>query len=193
MNALTSLESLYDTKRGSDLPLPPELAALYGSLQFPPHSGKPYIIGNFVTTLDGVVALNEGGHKGGGDISGFNEHDRMVMGVLRAVADAVVVGAGTLRDAPGHLWTAEHIYPPLAKAYQSLRANLGKSEPPLNVIVTARGEVDLHWSVFQSGEVPVLIVTTPAGLQRIQEQTLPRSVQVAAIQSAGSISAHAVL
>jgi riboflavin biosynthesis pyrimidine reductase len=63
----------------------------------------------------------------------------------------------------------------------------------LNVIVTARGEVDLHWPVFQSGEVSTLIVTTAAGLQRIQEQMLPQSVQVAVVQSAGSISAQAVL
>jgi len=32
-----------------------------------------------------------------GDISGFNQHDHLVMGLLRAIADAVIVGAGTLR------------------------------------------------------------------------------------------------
>ena len=39
-----------------------------------------------------------------------NQHDRMVMGVLRAVADIVIVAAGTLRSVPKHLWTAEHAY-----------------------------------------------------------------------------------
>ena len=32
------------------------------------------------------------------------------MGLLRSVADAVIVGAGTLRSVPNHLWTAEHIF-----------------------------------------------------------------------------------
>ena len=63
----------------------------------PRHATRPHVIGNFVTSLDGVVSLGIPGKAGGGEISGFNPHDRMVMGVLRAAADAVVVGAGTLR------------------------------------------------------------------------------------------------
>ena len=102
MIELTPLDTLYDAGRGDDLPLPVELARLYGPLRFPLHPQRPYIIGNFVTTLDGVVSLQVAGHAGGGDISGFNSHDQMVMGLLRAVADAVIVGAGTLRASPQH-------------------------------------------------------------------------------------------
>src|SRR5438045_9520121 len=108
MNALTPLESLFDMERGQDLPLPPDLATLFGRLQFPPHLHRPYIIGNFVTTLDGVVSLGEPGYSRGGEISGSNQHDRMVMGLLRAIADAVIVGAGTLRSVPTHRSTAAH-------------------------------------------------------------------------------------
>lgn len=193
MNTLTPLEPLFDVERGSDLPLPPALATLFGRLQFPPHPLRPYVIGNFVTALDGVVALNEPDHPSGGDISGFNQHDRMVMGLLRAIADAVIVGAGTLRSVPQHLWTAQDIYSPLSDVYQQLRTTLGKTEPPLNVIVTARAEVDLNLPVFQSGEVPVLIVTTTHGAERIRAQHLPPSVQLSAIHGAGSLSARAVL
>jgi riboflavin biosynthesis pyrimidine reductase len=193
MSALIPLETLFEMERGDDLPLPPELATLFGRLQFPPHPRRPYVIGNFVTTLDGVVTLNEAGHAGGGEISGFNQHDKMVMGLLRAVADAVIVGAGTLRSVPHHRWAAQYIYPALATVYQQLRINLGKPEPPLNVIVTAHGNINLNLPVFQSGEVPVLIVTTTHGAQRIREQHLPPSVQVSAIQSAGPLSAQAIL
>src|SRR5881275_1339879 len=193
MNAQTPLESLFDVVRGAALPLPPDLTHLYGRLAFPLHPGRVYVIGNFVTTLDGVVALNEPGHAGGGDISGFHRHDKMVMGLLRAVADAVIVGAGTLRSVPQHRWTAQYIYPPLADAYQQLRSSLGKSAPPLNVIVTARGEVSLDLPVFRSGEVPVLLVTTAQGAERIRAQRLPPSVELSAIQSAGSLSARAIL
>src|SRR5947209_19137877 len=126
MNTLTPLESLFDMERDRDLPLPPDLAPLYGRLAFPLHPGRTHIVGNFVTTLDGVVTLNEPGHASGGDISGFNRHDQMVMGLLRAVADAVIVGAGTLRSVPQHRWTAQYIYPSQADAYQQLRTSLGK-------------------------------------------------------------------
>lgn len=193
MLTLAPLESLYEVERGGDLSLPSELATLYGHLQFPAHPGRLYIIGNFVTTLDGVVSLNLPGHTGGGDISGFNQHDRLVMGLLRAIADAVIVGAGTLRSVPSHRWTAAYIYPPLAEAYQQLRTSLGKSAPPLNVIVTEQGNVNLDLPVFQSGEVPVLIVTTRHGRDRIHAQDISPSVQVSAIESAGPLSARAIL
>ncbi len=194
MNTLQPLETLYTAERGPALPLPPELAALYGQLEFPPHPGRPYVIGNFVSSLDGVVALNTPGTKtGGGEISGFNEHDRMVMGLLRAIADAVIVGAGTLRSVPNHRWTALYIYPPLVRVYQQLRVNLGIAEPPLNVIVTAQGAVNLALPVFQSGEVPVLIVTTPAGAEQLRKQAIPSWVQISVADGEDTISARAVL
>ncbi|MGH2498394.1 MAG: RibD family protein [Ktedonobacteraceae bacterium] len=180
-------------ERGSDLPLPPELATLYGHLQFPPHAGRPYVIGNFVTTLDGVVTLNMPGQSGGGPISGESPHDHLVMGLLRAVADTVIVGAGTLRAVPQHRWTAAYVAPAYASAYQELRTRLGKPESPLNVIVTARGAVNLNLPVFQSGEVPVLLVTTTEGEERIRTQHVPLSVQIAAVQRAGTLSAQAII
>jgi riboflavin biosynthesis pyrimidine reductase len=193
MSGLAPLESLYEVEHGSDLPLPSELAAVYGRLQLPLYPGRPYVIGNFVTTLDGVVALSTTDQSGGGAISGHNPHDRMVMGLLRAIADAVIVGAGTQRAALRHRWTAAHVYPALAEAYEHLRTALGKAEPPLNVIVTARGAINLDVPVFQSGEVPVLIVTTADGLQRMGVHGLPPAVQAIAVQSTGRLSAQAIL
>src|ERR1700693_4378016 len=111
MNDLSPLDTLYETDRGDSLPLSSQLAGLYGDLRFPMDVDKPYVVANLVTSLDGVVSFDLPGHPGGGDISGSNPHDRMVMGLLRAAADAVIVGAGTLRATPGHVWTAEHIYP----------------------------------------------------------------------------------
>jgi riboflavin biosynthesis pyrimidine reductase len=193
MSELTPLQTLFDMEDGRDLPLPESLAALYGRIAFPSHPGRPFLLGNFVTTLDGVVSLNEAGHAGGGDISGFNRHDQMVMGLLRAVADAVIVGAGTLRSVPKHRWTAQYIYPPLGEVYQQLRMSLGKPAPPLNVIVTAHGEVDLHLPVFQAGEVPVLLITSTQGAERIRTQHLPAGVELQAIEGAGRLSAQDIL
>jgi len=72
--------------------LPSELRRDYdGDLQFSPAlEERPHVIGNFVSTLDGVVSYEIPGHVGGGEISGHDEADRFIMGLLRASADAVV-------------------------------------------------------------------------------------------------------
>ncbi|MGH2389281.1 MAG: dihydrofolate reductase family protein, partial [Chloroflexota bacterium] len=159
MSALAPLEILYEAGRGRVVPLPAALARLYGPLRLPARVDRPLIIGNFVTTLDGVVSLNAPGQSGGGPISGENAHDRMAMGMLRAVADAVIVGAGTLRSEPEHRWTAAYVAPRFAASYQALRESLGMPAQPMTVIVSASGEINLNLPVFQSGATPVLIVT----------------------------------
>ena len=193
MAPLTPMASLLDAVRGVDFPLPPELATLYGPLRFPSRKGHPYVIGNFVTTMDGVASLSAPGLEGGGPISGSNPHDRMVMGLLRSVVDAVIVGAGTLRSVPNHLWTAEHIFPTLSDPYRRLRIMSGRTAPPLNVIVTAHGELDLGLPVFRSGAVKVLVVTTPEGARRIRGHELPSSVDIEEEGEGGAIGARAIL
>ena len=193
MIGLAPLEVLYEAEQGEDLPLPPGLASRYGRLRLPLRIDRPYIVANFVTTLDGVVSLQVPGHEGGGDISGFSQDDRMVMGLLRAISDAVVVAAGTLRVVPQHLWTAEYIYPSLAAEYAQLRAFLGKPKPPLNVIVSGSGEIGPDSRVLRTGEVPALVVTTARGAERLHRQTLSPSVKIAPVAEDGAVSAGAIL
>jgi riboflavin biosynthesis pyrimidine reductase len=193
MPDLAPLESLLDAVAGNALPLPPALSTIYGPLRFPSLKERPHVFGNFVTTLDGVASLGDPGLLGGGPISGGNPHDRMVMGLLRSVADAVIVGAGTLRSVPRHLWIAEYIFPALSDPYRQLRAALGKDEPPLNVVVTARGEIDPALPVFNSGDVPVLIVTTPDGGRRLRALDLPPAVGIAEVEGEGALGAGAIL
>jgi riboflavin biosynthesis pyrimidine reductase len=155
--------------------LPEDLRILYsGDLQFPVHPDRIYVVGNFVSTLDGVVSFQIPGKSGGGEISGFNAADRFIMGLLRASADAVVVGGGTLRDtAAEHLWLAEHVYPEARDSYiRYRRAVLKKPEPPLNVIVTGSGIVDLQKAVFQTPGVSTIIVTSPNGRERLENNGL---------------------
>lgn len=94
--------------------LPQGLCDLYdGDLQFPAGSAqRPYVIGNFVSTLDGVVSFKVKGCSDGSAISGSDPADRFIMGLLRASADAVLVGAGTVHDeSPESLWIPEYTYP----------------------------------------------------------------------------------
>ena len=198
---LASLKTLFETKRGKVLPLPPNLARLYGCLRMPLPRSHPHVFSNFVTTLDGVVSLNAKGHASGGDISGFSAQDRMVMGLLRAIADVVIIGSGTLGADRRHVWTAEAIFPELADEYRLLSKALGKRGAPLNVIVSGSGEIDLGLPVFASGKVPALIVTTTAGAKRLRRQSVPDSVEIRAIrhsasavrQGARAIPANAIL
>lgn len=189
-----ALKTLFETKRGRVLPLPPGLARLYGSLRMPLPRSRPHVFSNFVTTLDGVVSLNAKGHASGADISGFSAQDRMVMGLLRAIADVVIVGSGTLDADRRHVWTAEGIFPELADEYRRLRKALGKREAPLNVIVSGNGGIDLRLPLFASGKVQALIVTTTSGAKRLSKQKTPDSVEIHAIPgSASAIPARAIL
>ena len=192
MNSLSPLESLFDSDRGGDLPLPPELSALYGRLSFPARSSRPYIISNFVSTIDGVVALDAPGKAMGDVISGANEHDSAVMGLLRSVAEIVIVGAGTLRASPRHIWTAEHIFPALASAYNSLRNNITETPTPLNVVVTAGANIDPSIPLFQSGKVQVLIITTKLGEERVRKMGMPAWVHVIAPRESGHLTAREI-
>ncbi|MCX7171513.1 MAG: dihydrofolate reductase family protein [Proteobacteria bacterium] len=191
---LTPLKTLLEAKRGKLLPLPPQLARLYGCLRMPLPRRHPHVFSNFVTTLDGVVSLNKKGHASGGDISGFSAQDRMVMGLLRAIADVVIIGSGTLGADRRHVWSAEAIFPKLADEFRQLRRDLGKSETPLNVIVSGSGEIDLDLPVFASGKVRALIVTTTAGARRLGKQSGSASVEIRAIhRGASGIPASAIL
>jgi riboflavin biosynthesis pyrimidine reductase len=190
---LSPFETLYDASQGRRMPLPAELEGIYGFLRLPVPRGRPYVTGNLVTSLDGVVSLGIPGRAGGKEISGFNTHDRALMGLLRAVADAVVVGAGTLREGKGQALTAANVYPPLAGAYTALGASLGKVGDPLSVIVTGSGDLDPSMQIFKTGQA--LVVTTHEGAQHLRKLGLPAEVEVVAaeVQDVSSIPPDAIL
>ncbi|MFI5276724.1 MAG: dihydrofolate reductase family protein [Ktedonobacterales bacterium] len=195
--ALEPFDVLFDVAAGVAAPLPPTLATLYGRLAFPTaaQAGRAWVMSNFVSSIDGVVAYTDPVPRGQGEISASDPHDRAAMGLLRALADAVMVGAGTLRAVPRHLWTPQYIYPPLAAEYAALRVALGKPPAPLAVIVSGSGAVDASLPVFQQADVPALLLTTPAGAARVAASALGPRAQAQAVASAGAgdITARAAL
>jgi riboflavin biosynthesis pyrimidine reductase len=162
------LALLFDETPGEPLPLPPDLLALHGPLRMAQRPDRPHVFANFVASVDGIVAFDPP-RGNGAEISGGNPRDLALMGLLRAVADGVVIGAGNLRAAGDHVWTAERVYPELAGSYAKLRSALGKATAPLQIVVSSSGNVDLSRAVF-SGVAPALLVTTAAGEARLGAQ-----------------------
>lgn len=178
--------------------LPPALSALYGGGLVVPEGtpDRPYVIANFVETLDGVVSYALPAEAGGGAISGENEADHVVMGLLRARADAVLFGTGSLHEDSGHVRIPSFIYPALEAEYTALRTLLGRANPlPLNVVVTASGQVDLSEPTFHHPGLRVLIATTPQGARQLAHAQLPSGVEVRALpeQPTGGVSPRALL
>ena len=161
------------------LPLPPALIRRYGGeLRFPAPD-RPWVFANFVTTIDGLVSFALPGRSQSGLISLDHPADRFMLALLRACADAVIVGAGTLREYPRSRWTPEETAPDLAGELAALRSALAKPRRPLVAFVTASGKIDLGLPVFTSGD-PVLVVTTTEGAARLG--AAPASVRVRATE-----------
>lgn len=116
----------------------------------------PSVVANFVTSVDGVVAL-EMNHSPS-VISQHSDADRFVMGLLRARADAVLIGGRTMRADPGHAWTAEYIYPEAAGDFRELRRSHGQPEEPRLIVVTASGDLDVEEPALDGA----LVITSPA-------------------------------
>jgi riboflavin biosynthesis pyrimidine reductase len=194
MNAAFSLRTLFDNTPAGAAVLPPELRRLYdGDLRFAGGSAdRPYVIGNFVSTLDGIVSFAVPGKEGGGEISGHDEADRFIMGLLRASADAVMIGSGTLHAThPAHLWLPEGVYAEGKKLYAELR-----DTAPYTVVVSGSGIVDLNRPMFQSGAVRVLILTTGDGAERLRAAgapTLPATRVLPVDSSGGALVPAAML
>jgi riboflavin biosynthesis pyrimidine reductase len=161
-------------------PLPPLLALRYGAdLTFALRAGRPTIVSNFVSTIDGVVAFDTKGHSGGREVSGGSAPDRFLMGLLRATADAVLVGAGTLRSGSRHVWTPGHVHPPATAAYAAWRETVGPRSPqPTTVVVTASGQVDPEHPALHAPGVPVVLVTTTEGAIVLARMALPPTVEL---------------
>ncbi len=128
------LELLHEPPGLESFALPDTLAALYpGSFGLP----QECVYANFVETLDGVVAL-PGVPRSNRLIADSSEADLFVMALLRACADAIVVGSKTLLASPQNRWTAEAAFPACADAFAELRVALGLAEQP-DVVVLTRG------------------------------------------------------
>ena len=149
------LEPLFEREGLPQIELPEELREFYGGgLGF----ASPVLYTNFVETIDGIVSIPEV-PRSNAIIAHESDADRCLMGLLRALADVVVIGSGTMLAAAKGTWRPDKVYPPSAGAYADLRRRLGKTEQPAVAIVTAGGSFDPGHPVLETG---ALVLTTAA-------------------------------
>ncbi|MBZ5567925.1 MAG: dihydrofolate reductase family protein [Acidobacteriia bacterium] len=165
---MRKFEVLFD--EGEASPVEDAAYGPYGRLGFPPvPAGRPWIFSNFVQSLDGIVSF-KGKHAAGADISRSQE-DRWLMDLLRAHADAVLIGVNTLRD---ETELGERPRGPVFRIMDPelcrLRQKLGKRRE-MNILVTGAATLDLSaFRVFDGELVDAVVVTTNAGAKRLAEK-----------------------
>jgi riboflavin biosynthesis pyrimidine reductase len=162
--------------------LPAELRERYGGgLGF----DGPCVYANFVETLDGVVAI-PGLEQSNVLVADSSDDDKFLMGLLRAFADVVLIGSGTLLASPKGRWRPEGVYPKAKPAFAALRVQLGKPERPAVAVLTTGASLDVGHSVLAEGAV---VLTTVSGAANL-EGAAP---EVVAVNDGDLVDLHAAL
>ncbi len=170
----------------------------------PPWPTRPWIYGNVIASANGVVAWRRRRPDddpvraiAGGDFSRPGRRaDTRLLRYLRACADAVSVGAQTLRDQPGLILTPGDVAREPAKAFYRFRATHGLRRVPLQVVYSQHGRLDLDVPLFNTPGLEVIVVTTGAGagLLRLRGSEAKGIILLEAgediVDSAGLIKAH---
>lgn len=158
---------LFGTGSGPPLVEPPE--AIYDEPSWPaPPEGRPHVAINMVMTADGRTTLHAGQHSRpiGSRI------DRTVMVRLRAYADALVRGAGTVRKDPYH--------PSLPPDAPGRRAARGLAGDLLVVVVSASADLPVDAPLFsRAPRRPVVFTAPTASPERLDRLSRVADVLVA--------------
>jgi riboflavin biosynthesis pyrimidine reductase len=180
------LELLYEASGLPSFDLPDEVLDGYGG---PLGFEEPRVVANFVSSIDGVVAappIAQSSKR----ISGGSDSDRFVMGVLRACADAIVIGSGTLAGSPHSLWTPGGSSAAGARAFAVLRRRRARHAAPALVVLTGTGEIDPgHPALAERG---ALVLTTDDGARRLAGR-LPERSEVISVGAGPKVDLRAAL
>jgi riboflavin biosynthesis pyrimidine reductase len=176
MPTIRQFEVLFDHAEPSPINHPAYTP--YGKLGFPsPPSERPWTYSNLVQSLDGIVSF-KGLHPAGSDISRSRE-DRWLMDLLRAHADAVILGVNTLFE---ETQLASDRRGPVYRIQDATLRDLRNKLRPrkeTNIFVTGRARFDLGaYRVFDGDLVDTIIVTTSAGAARLTHRKSHPHVRV---------------
>jgi riboflavin biosynthesis pyrimidine reductase len=169
------LEVLFEDEGLPTVLLPPLLEQLYGGAL---GLDDPCVYANFVSTVDGVVSVPSV-PRSNAVIAMDSDGDRLVMSLLRAFADCVLVGAGTLAASPKGTWRAERVFPAAEAELGELRRARGRPATPEIAIVTGRGSIDPSHPVLATRAV---VLTSDGGAERLAGR-LPAQTSVVSLGS----------
>jgi riboflavin biosynthesis pyrimidine reductase len=150
-----SLDVLWEQDGLPAVTLPEPLRMFYGGDL---GLARECVYANFVETIDGVVAIPDV-VQSNALVADGSDDDKQLMGLLRAFADAVLIGSGTLRASPTGRWRPEGVYPAAKEAFAELRAQLGKAERATVAVVTTGVSLDTSHPVLDEA----VVLTTDAG------------------------------
>jgi riboflavin biosynthesis pyrimidine reductase len=105
------------------------------------------------------------------------------MALLRACADVILVGSGTLLASPQGTWRPERAYPPATDALLALRRERGLPEQPRVAVVSTGATLDVAHPVLQRGA----LVLTTVGAEADLRASLPTEAEVIAVNEGDSI------
>ncbi|MFE0701368.1 pyrimidine reductase family protein [Streptomyces sp. NPDC058872] len=145
-----------------------------------PEGDAPWLRANMVSSLDGA-----GQHEGRSQPLS-SETDMRVFGVLRGLADVVVVGAETVR--------LEGYRPARAReAFAARRAAAGQGPAPVIAVVSASLDLDFSLPLFTEPLLPTLVLTgSGAPVERVREAREAGAVVLCAGDGARVVPARAV-
>lgn len=130
--------TLWPPDSGGDPDDADRLAALYA---YPPDLTAPWVRVGFVASADGAATVD--GRSGGLG----SPPDKRVFGMLRQLADVVLVGAGTVR----------------AEDYRGARRPIrGTDRPPPIAVITGSADIDPESRLLTDTAVAPIVLTTEA-------------------------------
>jgi riboflavin biosynthesis pyrimidine reductase len=191
----SAYDLLFDAGPAVGPGLPEPARAIYaGDWHMPPAPARrPYVFTNFVASHDGRISFDLPGRSGGGDVSRHSRHDAWLMALIRARADAIITGTGTLRMARRHLWTPDQAFPEDAAFFGGLRAAEGRPPIPLLVVASASGDLPTDAEALRGDRQPALIATTAAGAARARARLGDRPGLAYHISPGSSVDLPALL
>jgi riboflavin biosynthesis pyrimidine reductase len=125
------------------LPDPVDEVDLISAYRYP---DRAWLRANMIASADGAATID-------GRAAGLgNKTDQQILGALRALADVVIAGAGTV--------TAEGYGPAKARAeYQEVRAAAGQPPAPVMAVVSQRLQLDFESRYFADATQPPIVIT----------------------------------
>lgn len=141
-------------------PIDPDDPALAARYAYPEGLGAPFVRVNFVASADGAVSVDGRSGALGSDA------DRRVFGLLRRLADVVLVGAGTVR----------------AEDYRGARPTGDRPVPPPIAVVTGSADLDPGSRLFTDTTVAPIVLTLPAAPAQRRDRLRAAGAEVVVLE-----------